>query len=161
MDWSTLPFFLAACAGAAATGALFKPGSWYRRLHKPAWTPPNAVFPIAWTLLYIAIAVAAARVAGSGDEAAPLALALWAWQIAFNALWTPVFFGLRRIRAALIVITGLWVAVVCATIAFWRIDPLAGALLAPYLIWISYATALNRAIHRRNPNESPLQPSEL
>lgn len=142
--------FLAACVAAGATGALFAPGEWYRTLRKPGWTPPGWVFSAMWTSLYLLMAWAAARVAaieGNGP-----ALALWALQIALNALWTPVFFGLHRVRAGLAIIMLLWVVVLSMTLAFFRLDPLAGAMLLPYLAWISVATALNHAIMRLNPD---------
>ncbi len=82
MDWPLFLIFLAACAAAGSTGQMFPPGSWYEALRKPLWTPPNRLFPLAWTLLYIAIAVAATRVAlREGNDAA---LSLWALQIALN-----------------------------------------------------------------------------
>lgn len=149
MDWTLFALYFAACCAAAATGAMFPPGDWYDRLAKPAWTPPNWLFPLAWTALYLAIAYAAARVAPL--EGAAHAMALWAVQIALNGLWTPVFFGLRRIGAGMVVLVCLWLAVVGTTIAFWRLDPVAGWLFAPYIVWTSYAGALNFDIWRRNP----------
>jgi tryptophan-rich sensory protein len=148
--WATLAAYLAACFSAAAAGALFSPGPWYAGLKKPGWTPPDRVFPIAWTLLYILIAVAAWWVALSPSALALPALALWSWQIVVNALWSPVFFGLRRPGAGFAVITVLWVAVALTTWTFWRVDVLAGALMTPYLVWVSYAAALNLAIWRLN-----------
>jgi tryptophan-rich sensory protein len=148
MDWTLFLTFLAACGAAAATGAMFEPGAWYRSLAKPAWTPPNWVFPVAWTILYLAMAAAAARVAplpGSGQ-----ALAFWAAQIAFNTLWTPVFFGLYRLRAALVVMFGLWLFVALTLVAFWQLDRLAGLLFVPYLAWVTVAGALNLAVVRLN-----------
>ena len=149
MAWLFFPVFLAACGAAGATGALFSPGAWYRGLDKPAWTPPDRAFPVAWTLIYVAIAAAAARVAAlPGSQ---WALALWALQIALNTLWTPVFFGLHRIRLGLVVLGALIVAVIVALPVFWRLDAVAGALLLPYLGWLGLAFALNLAILRRNP----------
>ena len=159
MSWLTLLVFLAACAAAAATGAMFQPGHWYRGLRKPAWTPPDWLFPIAWTALYIAIAVAAWRVAYSGAGIVPLALALWAWQIALNTLWTPVFFGLRQIRAGFVVLCLLWVAVLATMASFFMADAIAGWLFVPYLVWVSYAGALNFDIMQRNPDAKPMMPS--
>jgi tryptophan-rich sensory protein len=149
MDIPLFLTFLAACMAAGATGALFEPGAWYRSLDKPAWTPPNIVFPIAWTVLYILMAVAAARVAALPDSGQ--ALAFWALQIALNTLWTPVFFGLRRMRAGLVVLVALWLAVVATAVAFWRLDALAGAMLLPYILWVTIAGALNLSVWRRNP----------
>lgn len=149
MDLGLFATFLVACGAAAATGAMFGPGAWYLALKKPWWTPPGWVFPIAWTTLYICMAVAAARVAvlpGSGQ-----ALAFWAMQIAFNTLWTPVFFGLHRMRAAMVVMVGLWLAVAATTLAFAGLDWVAGLLMAPYLLWVSIAGALNFTVMRMNP----------
>lgn len=149
--WLTLAGFLAATFSAGATGALFKPGAWYRLLSKPVWTPPNWLFPVAWTLLYVAMAVAAWWITLSPSIWAVPAIALWSWQIVLNALWSPVFFGLHRPGAALVVIAVLWVAVAATTLAFYLIDAFAGALMVPYLIWVSYAAALNLSIWHRNP----------
>ncbi len=140
--------YLAACGAAAATGAMFQPGEWYRSLSKPRWTPPDWLFPVAWTVLYLSMSVAAARVAmvaGTGQ-----ALALWSVQIALNTLWTPVFFGLRRIGAGLVVLALLWLAVAATMLAFWQVDRIAGLLFVPYLVWVSVAGALNRSVWVRN-----------
>ena len=142
--------FLGACMAAATTGSMFGPGDWYDRLDKPSWTPPNWLFPIAWTVLYLAMAYAAWRVAVSGSDVLALGLAFWALQIALNTLWTPVFFGKRQIFHALIVIGAMWVAVLLTTAAFLAADLIAGLLFVPYLIWVSYAAALNYDIWRRN-----------
>jgi tryptophan-rich sensory protein len=147
MDWGLFIIFFGACCAAAATGSLFPPDAWYRDLPKPAWTPPDWLFPVAWTLLYLALAFAAAR-------AAPLpgaehVMAFWALQIALNALWTPVFFGLKRIGAAMVVIGFLWVAVIGLLLALWPVDRLAFWIVSPYIIWVSYAAALNADILRR------------
>lgn len=156
MDFSLFFTYLAACGAAAATGAMFQPGDWYRGLNKPWWTPKDWMFPVAWTLLYICMALAAMRVAmlAGTEPAAGQALAFWALQIALNTLWTPVFFGLKRIRAGLVVLGLLWLAVAATLAAFWRIDPVAGMLFAPYLLWVSIAGALNASVWRRNPAEA-------
>ena len=153
MDWSLFLIFLGACAAAGTTGAAFPPGPWYDKLDKPAWTPPNWLFPLAWTALYIAMAVAAARVAPL--EGSAHAMAFWALQIALNALWTPVFFGLRKLKAGMAVLACLWVAVVATCLAMMSLDPVAGWLFVPYVIWVSYAGALNAAIVLRNPGPQP------
>lgn len=148
MQLTTFLGFLGACLAAAATGMIFQPGGWYRDLRKPAWTPPSWVFPVVWTLLYLLMALAAARVAGlSGNGTA---LALWSFQIALNTLWTPVFFGGHHIRAGLVVIVLLWIVVALTVLAFWALDWVAALMLVPYLAWLSLATALNFAIWRDN-----------
>lgn len=154
MTWITLAGFLAATFGAASTGAIFKPGPWYRTLRKPSWTPPDWAFPVVWTTLYIAMAWAAWRVAYTPSPWAIPALALWAWQMVMNALWSPIFFGLRRLGAAMVALCGLWLAVAAATAAFFLVDPWAGLLMAPYLLWVSIAGALNFALWRMNPEPS-------
>lgn len=149
MDFVLFAIFLAACFAAGSTGGLFPPGSWYRELSKPWWTPPDWLFPVAWTALYICMASAAALVAvepGNG-----LAMALWGLQIALNGLWTPVFFGLRRIKLGMVVLTALWLSVAACMAALWQVVPLAGMLFMPYLAWVSIAAALNMAVWRRNP----------
>ena len=151
--------FLTACLAAGATGGLFPTGAWYRSLAKPTWTPPNWAFPVAWISIYVLIAYAGARVAvldGSG-----LALAFFALQFSLNTLWTPVFFGLRRMGLAFFIIVALWGSVVATAVTFWQLDWVAGLLLVPYVAWASVATALNFTVWRLNPNTKPLKPSEL
>ena len=148
MDWILFAVFFAACCGAAVTGGAFPPGDWYDRLDKPSWTPPNWLFPVAWTALYIALAVAGARLAPL--EGSALAMAFWAMQIAWNALWTPIFFGLRKLGAALAALGVLWIAVAGLLWAAWPLDRLSFWILTPYLVWVSYAGALNLSIWLRN-----------
>ncbi|MFW2542897.1 tryptophan-rich sensory protein TspO [Primorskyibacter sp. 2E107] len=149
MFWILFAIFLAACFSVGATGGLFPPGAWYDRLNKPSWTPPNWLFPVAWTTLYLCMAFAGARAAVAPDNA--YAMALWALQIALNGLWTPVFFGLRRLRLGLVVLTALWCAVAASCFALWQVDWLAGILFVPYLTWVSVAWALNFSVMRLNP----------
>lgn len=148
-----LTFFIAAGA-AAATGAMFKPGDWYVSLSKPRWTPPGWAFPIVWSLLYISMSVAAARVAALPDTGQ--ALAFWSVQIAFNTLWTPVFFGLHRIRAAMIIMVGLWLSVAATLLSFAIHDTTAALLMAPYLLWVTIAGALNLSVMQLNPGPDPV-----
>ncbi|MBE0452591.1 tryptophan-rich sensory protein TspO [Roseovarius autotrophicus] len=152
MIYVLFAIFLAACFAAGSTGGLFPPGEWYARLSKPRWTPPNWLFPVAWTTLYICMAAAGARAAMS--EGNSLAMALWALQIALNGLWTPVFFGLRRMRLGLMVLGALWVSVAATLLALWQVDIWAGLLFVPYLVWVSVAGALNLAVIRLNPQEA-------
>jgi tryptophan-rich sensory protein len=152
MDLVLFVIFLASCLAAGATGAMFPPGAWYDALRKPAWTPPNWLFPVAWTTLYLCMSVAAARVASraGSDPLVATAMALWSVQIALNTLWTPVFFGLRRLGGGLVVLGLLWLAVAATLVAFWRVDLFAGLLFVPYLCWVSVAGALNLSVYRLN-----------
>lgn len=141
--------FLGLAFGAAATGALFEPGEWYRELAKPPWTPPDAVFGPVWTLLYLTIAVAGWLLWRRRElPAARLALGLWGLQLVLNAAWSWIFFGLHRPGAALVEI-GLLLGTVAATLAAAaRVRPGVALLLAPYAAWVAFAAALNFAIWR-------------
>lgn len=159
MDLMLFAIFMLACAAAGATGGMFPPGAWYKTLNKPNWVPPDWVFPVVWTTIYFLISFAGARVAtmnGSGH-----ALAFWAMQAGFSTLWTPIFFGLRRLRGALFVMAPLWGAVLGATIAHMQLDLWAGLAFVPYLIWVTVAAALNVTMARLNPDAKPLDLANL
>ena len=149
MFWTLFCIFLAACFAAGATGGLFPPGEWYDKLSKPSWTPPNWLFPVAWTPLYLLMAGAGARAGmqpGNG-----IAMALWSLQIALNGLWTPVFFGLERLKLGMIVLGALWLAVAATLVALFMVDTWAGLMFVPYLVWVTVAGALNLSVIRLNP----------
>ena len=152
MVWILFAIFLAACFAAGSTGGLFPPGPWYRKLAKPSWTPPDWLFPVAWTVLYLCMAAAGARAALA--ESNGLAMALWSLQIALNGLWTPVFFGLKRIKLGFAVLCLLWLSVGATMLALWQVDWIAGLLFLPYLVWVTVAGALNLSVWRLNPDEA-------
>ncbi|WP_296418340.1 tryptophan-rich sensory protein TspO [Pseudooctadecabacter sp.] len=154
MDIWLFFLFLAATFAAGATGAMFPPGKWYERLEKPGWTPPNWMFPVAWTTLYLLMSFAGARVAG--EAGAGFAMGFWALQIALNTLWTPVFFGLRRLREAVPIMGALWIAVAGCMVTHWMVDTWAGLAFVPYLAWVTVAGALNISVARRNPDVAPV-----
>jgi tryptophan-rich sensory protein len=145
---SLFPVYLLTCAAAGMAGVFFRPGAWYRDLDKPAWTPPNRLFPVIWAVLYVLIALAATRISQVPDN--DLALGLWGLQITINALWSGVFFGLRRLLAGVVIIAALWLTVLATTAIFWRHDSLAAVMMVPYLIWGTYALALNTSVWLRN-----------
>lgn len=128
---------------------------WYARLDTPKWRPPGAVFGPVWTILFVLMGVAAWRVWRKRDEApdeSKTALAWWGAQLALNAGWTWIFFGARKPRLALGEIVALWLAIAGTTRAFFRRDQAAGALMLPYLAWVSFAAARNASIAARNDN---------
>ena len=157
MDVALFGIFLLACCAAGATGAVFQPGAWYRQLEKPTWTPPDWVFPVVWTSIYLLISFAGMRVAQMEGNA--YAMAFWAAQAGFSTLWTPIFFGLRRLKGALLVMAPLWLCVAGATWTHLQLDLWAGLAFVPYLIWVTVAAALNYTVWRLNPNEAPVEPS--
>lgn len=141
----------ALCFSAASLGAVFMPGEWYATLKKPSWNPPGWIFGPVWSALYTMMAVAAWLVWKRGGFAAQRRpLTLFLVQLALNAAWTPLFFGLHRPGLAFAEIGLLWLAI-AATLAAFRPVSRAGAwLLAPYLAWVSFAAALNFAVWRLN-----------
>jgi len=145
---------LVATFAAAAVGGLGMGGQvegWYRTLERPAWTPPDWLFGPVWTVLYTLMAVAAYLVWRRGGwGGARLALGLYAVQLVLNAAWTPVFFGLREIGWALVVLAALWLMIVATTVAFFRKSVPAGVLLLPYLAWTTFAGVLNFTLWRLN-----------
>lgn len=146
--WLVLTFIAAGVGGAASINA----GPFYSQLERPAWAPPSSVFGPVWTLLYLLMAVAAWQVwRAAAVQKTRLALALFVVQLAFNALWSWLFFGWRLGGAAFVDVLVLWILVVATVVAFWRIRPLAGALLLPYLFWVTFAAALNYSVWRMNP----------
>ncbi|MEJ2108997.1 MAG: tryptophan-rich sensory protein [Acidobacteriota bacterium] len=150
--WLMLVMILAVTFGVAAVGgAVTGPAvrDWYPSLAKPSWNPPSWVFGPVWTALYTMMAIAAWivwRRAGWNH-----ALLFYGIQLALNAVWTPLFFGLHRLDLAFVDIVALWVGIVLTTAAFWKISLLAGVLFVPYLAWVSFAGVLNFVIWRLNP----------
>lgn len=152
--WLGLLAWVAVAFVPAATAALVDTGPWYDALNKPAWTPPSWVFGPVWTLLYLLMGIAAWRVwvgHGFGDRGACLALVAFLVHLIFNAAWTWLFFGLHMLTAAAIEIVILWVMILVLIVLFWKRDRIAGALLLPYLLWVTYAVTLSIGFAVMNP----------
>lgn len=149
---------LAALAGAvtlvAALGSAVTlpaiPG-WYAGLQKPWFTPPNAAFGPVWTALYALMAYAAWRAWRVAGSRGGVVLLVFAVQLFLNALWSQLFFGLRRPDLALLDVVVLWAAILGMLLVFARTDRLAAVLVLPYLAWVSLAVALNTGIVLLNP----------
>jgi translocator protein len=125
--------------------------TWYPSLAKPSWTPSGATIGIVWTILYTLMAIAAWIVwRRSGVGGRRLSLALYTIQLLLNVGWSALFFGIRSPGLALIEIIVLWVALLATAASFWKVSKPAGALMAPYLIWVSFAVVLNAMIWRLN-----------
>lgn len=154
-----LVVLLALCLGAAAVGALAtrpRVEPWYAALAKPSWTPPDWVFGPVWTVLYIAMAVAAWLIwRQKGWAGAKVPLLVFAVQLALNMAWSWLFFWLRNPGLGFADILLLWVAIAATLLAFWRRSAAAGILLAPYLAWVTFAAALNFSIWQLNREPHP------
>lgn len=123
--------------------------TWYPTLIKPSFNPPNWVFAPVWSMLYIMMGVAAALVwdrMESDKEAVKRALLIFAIQLALNALWSYLFFGLHNPMLAGIEIVLFWLLIYETYIHFSKINKIAGYLILPYLAWVSFATVLNASI---------------
>lgn len=146
---------LLASFAAATSGAVFRPGAWYERLRKPSWTPPNWAFPIVWTLLYSAMALAAWLVWEAAGPAAWFPLVVYGFHLLVNAGWSALFFGLRRLDWAMAEVVLLWVAIAATMALFAPVDARAAWLLAPYLAWVSLAAVLNLRLLQLNGARGP------
>ncbi len=143
--------FLLAVAAVSAAGSRFRPGDWYAALSLPAWTPPAWVFPVAWTLLYLAIAVAGWLLWRLPRRGGAAGRALWSVQLLLNGLWSWLFFGQHWIGVALLDLGALVATVALLVVWAWPRCRPAAWLLLPYLAWLLYAKSLNAAILLLNP----------
>lgn len=155
IDWGLMGF-VAVNVLAAMSGAVFKPGAWYETLAKPWWNPPKWAFPVAWTLIFALIALSGwtAWLAAGGVLAAPLAFAVYVLQLALNAGWSAVFFGLKRPDLALVEVGFMFLAILINVILFFQISAAAGWLMVPYLLWTAFAARLNHKIMVLNPRNA-------
>lgn len=149
--WALGGFLAAVAAASTVNRSMTLPNGhpWVQGLGLPWYWPPDWAFGAAWTTILSAAAVAGWlvwRERRARPRAARAALALWAVQLALNVLWVPLFFELRSPTAALAELAALWAVVAATIVACWRVRPLAGALFAPYLAWLTFAAALNAAV---------------
>jgi benzodiazapine receptor len=147
---------IVACQCAGAIGSIFTTPAiptWYAALEKPFFNPPNWLFAPAWITLYLLMAIAAFLIwrKGLGQKGVGAALVVFLVQLVLNALWSVVFFGLRSPLWGVVVILALWVAILLTIIRFFRLSTAAGALMLPYILWVSFASVLNIAIWVLNP----------
>lgn len=148
VGWLAVAFVAAAIGATASVDA----GPFYAQLARPGWAPPSWIFGPVWTVLYALMGIAAWLVwRVGGFRSARWALVLFLVQLALNALWSWLFFGWHRGALAFAGIVVLWAMIVATTISFWRIRPLAGVLLVPYLSWVIFASALNYSVWQLNP----------
>jgi tryptophan-rich sensory protein len=142
--WVAAAFLAAAIGSIPSTNV-------YQSLDLPTWAPSSSVFAPVWTALYIMMGVAAWLVWSERHHAdIGSAIGLFVAQLVLNALWTWIFFGFGAFGLAAIEIAILWIVLQITAVQFWRVKPAAGALLIPYLAWVTYASALTVAIWRAN-----------
>ena len=133
---------------------------WYAALAKPGFTPPDWVFPVAWSAIYVLIGLALAMILHArGARRRGPAIALFVLQFVAALVWMPLFFGAHRVLASLVVIGVLWLLALATTIVFARIRVVAAWLMIPYLVWIAFAAALTWEIMRLNPDAERVAPS--
>lgn len=147
---------LVACQCAGLVGSIFTAPAiptWYATLEKPPFTPPNWLFAPAWFTLYLLMGIAAFIIWRKGltQPGVKSALVIFAVQLVLNALWSVAFFGLESPLAGVIVIIALWIAILFTILRFFRLSNVAGILLLPYILWVSFATVLNTSILMLNP----------
>jgi tryptophan-rich sensory protein len=147
-DWKSLAVFLVLAFAAGGIGSLATPDAWYAGLNKPSFNPPGWIFAPVWAALFVLMAIAAWRVYLLAGLAA--AVVLWLVQLVFNAIWSPLFFGLHSITLALVDVALLLALVLATTMVFFQRDRAAGLLMLPYVAWVSFATLLTFSIYRLN-----------
>ncbi|MFT5993976.1 MAG: benzodiazapine receptor [Bradymonadia bacterium] len=137
-----LPAVIAPCFRSGRAG--------YNALRKPSWKPPSAIIAPVWIVLNVLIGISAWLVwFGHGSAAWP-ALTLWTVQLLLNSAWAPLFFGAGKLGASVVLVGALWTTVLCTVLVFAGLVSLAGALLVPYLLWLTLVFVLNVSIWRLN-----------
>jgi tryptophan-rich sensory protein len=143
--------FLFAFAGSTFTPV---PGSdwYYHVLNKPSWNPPDWLFPPAWSLLFLLMGIALYLVVQQYSKETKIrgALIVFGAQLLLNLGWSAAFFGLHSPVLAMVVIVLLWLAIVLTIVKFRAVSPMAGNLLIPYLMWVTFASFLNFTIVQLN-----------
>ena len=143
--WLSLALFVIfVLGGGTLIGMLFQPDDWYFALEKPSFTPPGWVFAPVWTLLYVMIAIAGWRT--WRREPAGLAMQVWFGQLAFNFMWTSVFFGMQQPALAFLVIVLMIGLIIVFMRLTWKHDRVSSMLFLPYLMWTVFAAVLNGGI---------------
>jgi benzodiazapine receptor len=145
--------FIGACLAVAGLGGLMTAAgisTFYPTLHKPSWNPPNQIFGPVWTALYLMMAVAAWRVWRAPGRTGPGPLVLFGIQLFLNLCWSGIFFTLHLLGLATLEIAALWLAIALTTLAFFKLDRIAGLLFLPYLAWVSFASVLTFTLWRMN-----------
>ena len=133
--------------------------NWFAALHPADIMPPGWVFASVWTVLYAMMGVALAMILNArGARGRALAITLFLAQLLANLAWSPLFFGMRQVSAALFLIVVLFLLAIATALVFARIRRNAGLLMVPYILWLCFAAFLNFQIDQRNPDAETLAP---
>lgn len=126
--------------------------TWYTTISKPSFNPPNWLFAPVWTTLYILMGIASFRVwqKRKTNEWFHWAVIIYILQLAFNLMWSYIFFELHQLGVALIEIGFLLLLIIINAFIFYRFDKIAGWLFLPYFLWVSFATYLTYSIFMLN-----------
>lgn len=151
---SWLPYIVAGLVALVVEGLggwLTDLGPWYASLRKPAWQPPGWLFGPVWTILFVMIAIAAGQAWTAATPAArPALLVLFAVNAALNVAWSGLFFRAQRPDLALLEVAVFWLSILALILGVWPHAQTAALLLAPYLLWVSFAAVLNWKVARLN-----------
>lgn len=139
-----LPLTIGAIGGFATSSGI---STWYVYLNKPFFNPPNYLFGPVWTMLYVLMGISHWVILQSpAGQMRTTALRVYAVQLAFNLLWSLLFFGLQSPGIAFVDILLLWCSIAYMISVFYKINRKAAWLQLPYILWVSFATLLNGAI---------------
>ena len=145
IKWTDLIIWIVATELVGAVSALISGGNFsvfYNSLEQPPFAPPAWLFPVMWSILYALMGVSAYLIWESSDMCRKGAIILYGAQLFANFLWTPVFFGLKSLKGATIVVIILLILIIAMIISFLRINKTAAYLNIPYLLWTVFATYL-------------------
>lgn len=133
---------------------------WFRGLDKPSFMPPAWAFPVAWTILYTCLGFSLALLLNArGAQRRRPIVTLFLLQLLLNYSWSPTFFVLHQMGAALVIIAGMILLTIVLIAMTWRVRRNAALLLVPYLTWLCLAAALNYSTWSRNPEAGRVAPS--
>jgi len=147
--------FIALPFAAGALGSYFTYPNiegWYSQLSKPAFSPPNWVFGPVWSLLYVLMGAASYRIFSKGLKNGEVkkGLVYYGIQLGLNSIWSIVFFGMKELGLAFVIMVALWIFIYLTIDKFMKIDRLAGMMLLPYIFWVSFAAFLNLSVYLLN-----------
>ena len=156
-SWPILILFIIICELVGIIGSVFTVkniSTWYEKLRQPSFRPPNWLFGPVWTTLYALMGWASYLIYQNRQlPLAGTALTFFVIQLILNFIWTPLFFGAKKLGWGFVEIIFMWVFIVLSIVYFFQVVPLAGWLMLPYLAWVSFASFLNFTLWKLNKND--------